>query len=278
LTAGVTTVGGQDRNLIWEGWTVPGHVARDGRALLLSKQDGSDPDYSVVVSRLDGSAPVKIGQGRAQELSPDGRWALSITPTDPNRVLLIPTGAGESRAIDIGDLVPNAAVFVPPGLTVAVVGTRNGSAAGVVVDVASGRTSTIELGGRPFNPRRFRGTYTSPDGSLLATMTDDRKVLAWPLPTGGPGRELAALGENEVFVGWTTDRARIQIAAWSGPKARIDALDITTGRRTAIREISIDDPAGMLTVPDLYLSADSRTYVYGAARMLSTLYLVTGLR
>jgi hypothetical protein len=34
----------------------------------------------------------------------------------------------------------------------------------------------------------------------------------------------------------------------------------------------------MLTVPDLYLSADSQTYVYGAARMLSTLYLVTGLR
>ena len=221
---------------------------------------------------------MKIGQGRAQELSPDGRWALSITPSDPNRVLLIPTGAGEPRAIDIGDLVPSAAVFVPPGLTVAVVGTRNDSAAGVVVDVASGRTSTIELGGRPFSPRRSRGTYTSPDGSLLATMTDDRRVLAWPLPAGGPGRELAALGENEVFVGWTADRARIQVAAWSGPKARIDALDITTGRRTAIREITIDDPAGMLTVPDLYLSADSQTYVYGAARMLSTLYLVTGLR
>ena len=50
LTAGVTTVNGQDRNLTWEGSTVPGHVSRDGRALLLSKQDGNDPDYSVVVS------------------------------------------------------------------------------------------------------------------------------------------------------------------------------------------------------------------------------------
>ena len=46
----------------------------------------------------------------------------------------------------------------------------------------------------------------------------------------------------------------------------------------SIREITVDDPAGMLTVPDLYLSADAQTYVYGSARMLSTLYLVTGLR
>ncbi len=45
-----------------------------------------------------------------------------------------------------------------------------------------------------------------------------------------------------------------------------------------IREITVDDPAGVLTVPDLYLSADAQTYVYGSARMLSTLYLVTGLR
>lgn len=86
------------------------------------------------------------------------------------------------------------------------------------------------------------------------------------------------LADNEAFAGWSDDPARIYGAAWSGPKARIDAFDVTSGRRTVIREIAVQDPAGMLMVPDLYLSADARSYLYGFSRMLNTLYVVTGLR
>jgi hypothetical protein len=173
------------------------------------------------------------------------------------------------------------AVFVPPGLTVAVVGTRGGAFSAVLIDIASGKRSTLELAelqGRGLSVRRYRGTHAAPDGSLLAIRADDGKVLAWPLPNGGPARELATLGDGEAFAGWSADPARIFVARWDGPKARIDSLDVTTGRRTLVREITVDDPAGMLTVPDLHLSADAQSYVYGSARMLSTLYLVTGLR
>ena len=281
LTVGSTTVDSRDRRIDMTGWTVPGRVSRDGRTLLVSYQDGTDPDYSVLIRRTDGSAPVKIGRGRAQDLSPDGKWALSITPSAPNRVLLLPTGPGEPRQIDVGDLVPNAGVFVPPGQNLAVVGARNGSPSAVIVDIASGKLRTFELAelqAREFSGRRYLRTHVSPDGSLLAIMTDDGKVLAWPLPGGGPARQLTTLEPHEVFVGWSADPARIQLATWNGPTARIDALDVATGRRTAIRDITVDDPAGLLTVPALYLSGDAQTYIYGSARMLSTLYLVTGLR
>ena len=281
ITAGGTTGETRDRNLASDSWSVPGNLSRDGRTLLMSSQDGTDPDYSVLIRRMDGSAPVKIGRGRAQALSPDGKWALSITPSEPNRVLLLPTGPGEARQIDVGDLVPNVAVFVPPGLTVAVVGTRDGAFSAVLIDIASGKRSTLELAelqGRGLSVRRYRGTHAAPDGSLLAIRADDGTVLAWPLPSGGPARELATLGDGEAFAGWSADPARIFVARWDGPKARIDSLDVTTGRRTMVHEITVDDPAGMLTVPDLYLSADAQSYIYGSVRMLSTLYLVTGLR
>ena len=247
VTAGATAGESRARDLSWGAMSVPGHVSRDGRTVLLSGQDGTDPDYSVLIRRMDGSAPVKIGRGRAQELSPDGKWALSITPSEPNRVLLLPTGAGEPRQIDVGDLSPNVAVFVPPGLTVAVVGTRNGSPAAVVVDVSSGRRTALdlaELRGRAFSVRRFLGTHTSPDGSLLAVQADDGKVLAWPLPNGGPARELATLGDNEVFVGWSAETARIYVATWNGPKARIDSLDVApAGARYFARSPSTIPPA-----------------------------------
>jgi hypothetical protein len=231
--------------------------------------------------RLDGSAPVKIGRGRAQELSADGRWALSITPSAPHKVLLLPTGAGESRELEIGDLTPNVATFVPPALAVAVVGTRNAAPAAVVIDVAAGKRSAIdlpELQGRAFGRGQFLPTHVAPDGSLIAIRADDGTVLGWKLPGGGPARELASLSENEAFAGWSADPARIFVASWDGPRARIDALEISSGRRTPIRQIAVHDPAGMMTTPELYLSADAETHIYSFSRMLSTLYLVTGLR
>jgi hypothetical protein len=69
------------------------------------------------------------------------------------------------------------------------------------------------------------------------------------------------------------------VIAWSGPKARVDALDLSSGRRSFVRDIALEDPAGMLmAIPDLFLSADAGSYVYGYTRMLSTLHVVTGLR
>src|SRR4029453_580536 len=121
------------------GWTVPADISPDGRTVLLFVSD-RDPDYSVMIKGMDGSAAVKIGSGRAQELSPDGKWALSITPSTPYRVLLLPTGAGESRQLDIGDIVPNVAVFLPGGkLRVATVGARNGSPGATIIEPPPGR-------------------------------------------------------------------------------------------------------------------------------------------
>jgi hypothetical protein len=281
VLAGARAGDTQDRNLAWGRWTLPSYVSRDGQTALVSGMDNADADYMVMLRRFDGSAPVRLGQGRAHGLSPDGKWALSITPATPQQVLLLPAGAGETRQVDIGDLLPNAATFVPPGLTVAVAGVRGGAPAALVVDVLAGTRTTIdlpELAGRAFSLRRILPLHASPDGALLAAQTDDGAVLAWALRGGGRARELAKLAESESFVGWSSEPSRIYLAAWSGSRARIDALDIGTGRRTSIREIVVADPAGMLMVPDLYLSADAKTYMYGFARILGTLYVVTGLR
>jgi dipeptidyl aminopeptidase/acylaminoacyl peptidase len=279
---GATAGDTRDRDLGSGGWMLPASVARNGRAMLATLIDSSDPNYDVLLRPMNGGVPVKIGSGRAEDISPDGKWALSIIPSAPQRVVLLPTGAGEPRRIDVGDLAPNVAVFVPGGLTVAVVGIRAGSAAVSIVDVKSGTRKDLALPAlreRFLSTRRYAPTHASPDGSLLAIGADDGKVLAWKLPSGDGPRELAALKPNEVFGGWSADPSRIYVIAWSGPTARVDALDLSTGRRTFVRDITVEDPAGMLMeMPDLFLSEDAKSYTYGYTRMLSTLYLVSGLR
>ena len=161
------------------------------------------------------------------------------------------------------------------------VGARNGSPLATVLDVETGQRRTIdlsELRGRAFNQRRFLRTHASPDGALIAVQAEDGEVLAWPVSGSSPARTLAKLTTREAFVGWSAESARIFVATWTGPQARVESLDVTSGRRTLVREITMDDPAGALTTPDLYVSADGQAYVYGSPRMLSTLYVVTGLR
>jgi hypothetical protein len=266
---------GREHDLSWHGWTLPGAISRDGRTLLSTMVDSKNPNYEVLLRSMDAGSAVTIGTGRAQELSPDGKWALSILPAEPRHVLLLPTGA----------LDPTVAVFVPSGsLTVAVVGVRGAVPGMAIVDLRSGKRIDLALPmlmGRVLGGRRFMPTYASPDGSLLAIATDDGRVLAWkltPNPATEP-RELASLADNEVFAGWTTDPSKIYVAAWDGLKVRTDSLDISSGHRTTVRTVTIDDGAGMLmTAPDLLLSADAKAYVVGYTRMLSTLYLVTGLK
>jgi hypothetical protein len=161
-----------------------------------------------------------------------------------------------------------------------VVGLQNGSPLAIVIDVASGKRRTLELkelNVQALGARRFSGTHVSPDGSLLAITADDGTVFGWSLAGGGAARVLAKLGANEAFVGWSNEPARILVATWTGPQARIEALDLGSGRRTAVREIAVEDPVGMLATPELFLSNDAQTYMYGTTRMLSTLYLVSGL-
>ena len=120
------------------------------------------------------------------------------------------------------------------------------SPAASIVDVKSGRRTDLDLPalrGRVLGGRRYMPTHASPDGSLLAIGTDDGKVLAWTLPSGHAPRELASLEANEIFAGWSADPSRIYVVAWNGPKGRVDALDVSSGRRSFVRDIIIDDPA-----------------------------------
>ena len=105
---GATAGDARDRDLGSGGWMLPGSVARDGRTALITRVDAVDPDYAVMVRPMNGGVPVRLAPGARRSSRRTASGRSRSLPSAPQRVLLLPTGAGESRQIDVGDLVPTS--------------------------------------------------------------------------------------------------------------------------------------------------------------------------
>ena len=73
-------------------------LSSDGQTLLFSDDaPAGGINYALCPRKPIESPVVRLGDGNAQGISPDGKWALSIVPPSPMRLMLYPTGAGEPR-------------------------------------------------------------------------------------------------------------------------------------------------------------------------------------
>jgi eukaryotic-like serine/threonine-protein kinase len=63
-----------------------------------------------------------------------------------------------------------------------------------------------------------------------------------------------------------------------GIPAKIERVDLATGRREPWKEIAPADPAGVQSNAGIKFSADGKSYAYSTLRILSDLYVVDGLK
>ena len=92
--------GKEDVDLSWFDFSGPADLSADGKTLLFYESgEGGGPQYSVYIRPTDGGLPIRIGEGRGQSLSPDGRSVLSIPLDGAPRIAILPTGAGEARTV-----------------------------------------------------------------------------------------------------------------------------------------------------------------------------------
>src|SRR5262249_22353124 len=117
--AGLVPGDSAEQDLSWFDSSVLGDLSADGRTLLFSETGagGKSNYYGVYLRKLDGSPALRIGEGVARALSPDGRWAIVTLDTSPPRLALLPTGAGEPRTLPRGaiELYLFGAGFFPDG-------------------------------------------------------------------------------------------------------------------------------------------------------------------
>jgi hypothetical protein len=160
-----------ERDISWLDLTFAVDMSADGTTLLLNEDgEGGGPRRSVYLRHTDGSPPIRLGEGLGRALSPDGRWVISLVPTSPSQLTLLPTGAGEPRTLSRGTLVEYQwAYWFPDSRRLLIVGSEAGRPSRLFVqDVEAGEP-------RPLTPEGTRvpqGTQPiSGDGKLVAAFS-----------------------------------------------------------------------------------------------------------
>jgi serine/threonine protein kinase len=267
-----SAAGGPERNLTWLNWSFPADISRDGRFLLFDEQQ-IQPN-GVYLRGLDGSPAVLLGEGKSFGLSPDGRWALASAEFGSDTIVLLPTGAGQTRKISLSGVHCQFAKFLPDGDRILFGGNEPGRGA---------RLFTASLsGGKPqgVTPEGISFIYSnpiSPDGRFAVATGPDRRPTIYPIEPGEP-RPVPGLSGDDFVSRWSADGHSLYVVNVAARPGVVELVDVRTGKRTPWKEFHPPDPAGVIQIGPVLTTADGSTYVYSYRRLLDELYVVTGLK
>ena len=225
-----------------------------------------------------GGLPIRIGEGRAQSLSPDGRSALSIPLEGDPRIVILPTGAGEVRTIRHPAIERYRwAQWLPDGKRILFSATEAKKPVRLYVhDVESGQLRAAGPEGRG----AIKTTVT-PDGTSVIAMNsgateDDDKFVLQRLDGSSDAKPLPWITKGDQPLRWTADGKSLYVQRGFAP-LQIYRVLAATGARTLVREVTPTDAAGAANMRMIVMTADAGTMVYSHHRVLSDLYLVTAL-
>ncbi|MGD8376912.1 MAG: hypothetical protein PVF68_12280, partial [Acidobacteriota bacterium] len=263
----------KERDLAWLELSVPSALSADGRTLLFTEAGtAAGVNYAVCLRKTDGSPVVRLGEGFAADLSPDGAWALSLIPSTPAEAVLYPTGPGEPRHLERGTLEQyQDGKFFPDGRSVLLEASADGRAP---------RCWAQELAGGPPRPVTPEGTSScllSPAGDLVLASDKDRRWNLYPL-SGGEPVPVSGLTPDERVSRFAPHGRSLIVYERMRIPARVTRVDIADGGRTLLREIAPRSLAGVMTIGGYLTSDDEASYVYGYYQYETQLFLVEGMR
>jgi len=264
----------KERDLTWLDYSLAAALSSDGGTVLFTEGgEGGGAGYSVYVRKTDGSPAVRLGEGFAQALSPDGKWALVIVhpATDP-QLVIYPTRAGEPNLLSKEGLTVLNASWMPDGKRILFTAREPGHGPRVFLrDVEGGKP-------RALTPEGYRaGTRAvSPDGAAVVVTGPDLKAYLYPI-SGGEPTPVPGIEANEAVTQFGADSRSVYVYRRGETPARVFRMDLSTGRRDPWRSLMPADGGGVsLIVPLPTPSGDAYAYSYG--RTLSDLYVVDGLK
>jgi Tol biopolymer transport system component len=262
--------GSRELDLTWLDFSQDVALSRDGQDVLFMEGGaGAGATGGVYLRKTDGTtAAVRLGDGwDAQDLSADKKWVVQI---QSDRVTLLPVGPGEKKTIQDPNFRYVRAAWFPDGKRLLLVAAEKGHGRRLYVrDVAAGPPRAI-------TPEGVHAPHLLPDGTrVLASDAKDMRVIY--SVEGGEPRPLPAIAANEGVLGFD-EKGEIAYVGRGVMPLHIDRVDLATGKRTLLRDITLADPTGVESIQTVHVAPDGRSYCYSFMRSLSRLYVIEGLK
>jgi Tol biopolymer transport system component len=259
-----------ERDLTWLGNSVPADLSSDGRRVLFTEllAGAAETGYTYL-RQTDGTPAVRLSEGGALALSPDGKWALCFL-TSPRRLVVVPTGAGERKTLPGPELTGvGGATWLPDSRRVLFIAATQVEARAYIQDIEGGQRTAI-------GPAGIDSPRVSPDGQTVAAWSPNGPILF-----SLDGTHLRPCRGTELGdwpIQWSADGRTLFVSQRGGVTTQIVRIELATGRRTLLYELAARDPAGASAPVAVRLTPDGKSYAYNLERILDDLYLVDGLK
>jgi serine/threonine protein kinase len=264
----------KEQDFSWLDYSYPAELSADGKRLFFDEEGvGGGTTYSVYLRNTAEDSAVRLGEGQAIALAPDGKWVLAMTMGSPSQLVLMPSGAGEAQQISHDDLYHNWARWLPDSKGFVFTATREGHGARIYLQ------KSISDQPKPISPEGVDALALalSPDGTQVAGIGPDGLAYLYPL-VGGEPKSVPGFQAGEQPIEWSADGKSLYIYRPGEFPAKVSNLDLATGKRILWRGLSPADPAGVSQIGPILITPDGKSYMYGYHRTLSDLYLVEGLK
>ncbi len=261
------------RDLSWYDWSIAKDISKDGQWILFEESsEPAGPDYATAIRKIDGSPPIRLGDGSAGTLSPDGQWAVSVYTGAPQHISLFPIGPGEARQIFLPELehIENGeAHFLPDGKRIIVRGNLPGRPSrDFIVDLSEPKPRT-----RPIPNAEF--VYCpSPDGKYVVG-TLGQSLALFPVNGGSPVP--LDLPASDYVLQWSSDNQALYLAQKNEIPLKIYRVELASRKTTFVRELTPADRAGVVAINPIVASSDASEFAYSYYQTLSSLYVIRGL-
>ncbi len=275
LAVAFTSLDREDNvDLSWHDWNSARDISPNGDSVLFEDaSEAAGPAYSVILRKVDGSLPIRLGEGSPGGLSPDGKWALAVSTSHSPTITLLPTGAGQPRTVNISGLqrIHNAyGRFLPDGSKAIIIGDETGHAPRCyLADLSSGIA-------KPVMPDGWLCGPISPDGRSLVGRGPAGAIALYSF-AGGPPRSIPNVERNFVPVQWSDTGSSLYGYRVGEIPSKVYKVEIATGKQTLVKELKPEVPAGVVMVAPVVVSRDGKRFAYSYNQTLSVLCLISGL-
>jgi eukaryotic-like serine/threonine-protein kinase len=271
----LANVSGIVRDLSWLDFSRADDLSADGQSVLLTVEgEAAGKNYAVYLRNIDGSPPVKLGEGYGSAISPDGQSVLAIAPFGSAagafpQLVLLPVGKGTTKILTRDAIAHYGGGWFPDASHIVFVGSKPEHAVQTWVQDLNGGAP------QPITPEGIAGTRLSPDGKFLCTVDEEGMIWIFPIAGDKPA-PLKGAEKGELPVRWGENGRDLYVARSDYLPVKVYRVDRVTGRRELLRELAPPDPAGVMPdISSVFATPNGTTLVYSYFRLQSDLYVAT---